>query len=137
MSGAVEGGAVASNNPVSPVAGGRRLLTGREKVMIGVGIFAACGLVELWGVIHAKKGHLDRVRFIQGNLRGGVATPLAQHETIVEAVAAGDADMAATLLRAHVAGSLQFMERHLRDRPDLFEPDTDGPPDLEPLRPNA
>lgn len=48
MSGAVEGGAVTSNNPVSPVAGGRRLLTGREKVMIGVGIFAACGLVAMW-----------------------------------------------------------------------------------------
>ena len=47
MSGAVEGGA-ASNDPVSPVAGGRRLLTGREKVMIGVGIFAACGLVAMW-----------------------------------------------------------------------------------------
>jgi type IV secretion system protein VirB10 len=47
VSGAVEGGA-ASNDPVSPVAGGRRLLTGREKVMIGVGIFAACGLVAMW-----------------------------------------------------------------------------------------
>ncbi|TGN67470.1 GntR family transcriptional regulator [Paracoccus liaowanqingii] len=95
-------------------------------------LFAACGLAELWGVIHAKKGHLDRVRFIQGNLRGGVTTPLAQHETIVEAVAAGDADAAASLLRAHVAGSLQFMERHLRERPDLFEPG----PDLEPWRPS-
>ncbi|MBE7248599.1 TrbI/VirB10 family protein [Roseomonas mucosa] len=48
MSDAVEGGAVASNDPVSPVAGGRRLLTGREKVLIGVGIFAACGLVAMW-----------------------------------------------------------------------------------------
>jgi len=48
VSGVVEGGAAASNDPVSPVAGGRRLLTGREKVMIGVGIFAACGLVAMW-----------------------------------------------------------------------------------------
>ena len=48
MSGAVEGGTAASNDPVSPVAGGRRLLTGREKLMIGVGIFAACGLVAMW-----------------------------------------------------------------------------------------
>lgn len=48
MSGVVEGGTAASNDPVSPVSGGRRLLTGREKVMIGVAIFAACGLVAMW-----------------------------------------------------------------------------------------
>lgn len=94
-------------------------------------LFDACGLAELWGVIHAKKGHLDRVRFLQGSLRGGVATPLAQHEAIVEAVAAGDADRAASLLRAHVAGSLEFMERQLRERPELFRPGPDGQPDLE------
>ncbi|HWX51526.1 MAG TPA: TrbI/VirB10 family protein [Roseomonas sp.] len=44
----VSGGGDASNDPVSPVAGGRRLLTGREKVMIGVAVFAACGMVALW-----------------------------------------------------------------------------------------
>lgn len=48
MSGAVEGGTAASNDPVSPVAGGRRLLTGREKVLIGAAVFAACGMVALW-----------------------------------------------------------------------------------------
>jgi type IV secretion system protein VirB10 len=44
----VEGGTTASSDPVSPVSGGRRLLTGREKVMVGVAIFAACGLVAMW-----------------------------------------------------------------------------------------
>jgi type IV secretion system protein VirB10 len=48
MSGLVEGGSAASNDPVSPVAGGRRLLTGREKVLIGAAVFAACGMVALW-----------------------------------------------------------------------------------------
>jgi type IV secretion system protein VirB10 len=48
MSGVVEGGTAASNDPVSPVAGGRRLLTGREKVLIGAAVFAACGMVALW-----------------------------------------------------------------------------------------
>jgi type IV secretion system protein VirB10 len=48
MSGVVEGGSAASNDPVSPVAGGRRLLTGREKVLIGAAVFAACGMVALW-----------------------------------------------------------------------------------------
>lgn len=48
MSGVAEGGSAASNDPVSPVAGGRRLLTGREKVLIGAAVFAACGMVALW-----------------------------------------------------------------------------------------
>jgi type IV secretion system protein VirB10 len=48
MSDAIAEGAAASNDPVSPVAGGRRLLTGREKIIIGVMVFAACGLLALW-----------------------------------------------------------------------------------------
>ena len=43
-----QNGGTASNDPVSPVAGGRRLLTGREKLLVGVALFAACGLVALW-----------------------------------------------------------------------------------------
>lgn len=68
-------------------------------------LFAACGVADLWGVIHAEQGHLDRVRFIQGNLRGGVTLPLAQDEALVDALAEGAAHKAAALTRAHVAGS--------------------------------
>jgi type IV secretion system protein VirB10 len=59
MSGAVEGGTAASNDAVSPIAGGRRLLTGREKVLIGAVVFAACGMVALWP---ASKPAPDRER---------------------------------------------------------------------------
>lgn len=83
-------------------------------------LFEAADLLEVWTVIHARKGHLDRIRFIQGNARGSVEVPLAQHETILEALSAGDADRSAELLREHIAGSLVFMERHLRERPELF-----------------
>ncbi|SCY11908.1 GntR family transcriptional regulator [Paracoccus tibetensis] len=89
-------------------------------------LFEAAGLHEVWSVIHARKGHLDRIRFIQGNARGSVEVPLAQHETILQALADGDADRSADLLREHVAGSLVFMERHLRERPELFV-DEGGP----------
>lgn len=89
-------------------------------------LFAAAGLPELWGVIHAKKGHLDRIRFIQGNARGSVEVPLSQHEAILDAVQHGAVQGAEELMRSHVAGSLEFMERHLRERPELFEPDTDA-----------
>ncbi|MGP9804848.1 GntR family transcriptional regulator [Paracoccus sp. NSM] len=83
-------------------------------------LFEAADLQEVWAVIHARKGHLDRVRFIQGNARGSVEVPLAQHEAILQALSARDPDQAADLLREHIAGSLTFMERHLREQPDMF-----------------
>ena len=42
------GGASASNDPVSTVAGGRRLMTGCEKVLLGAVVFAACGVMAMW-----------------------------------------------------------------------------------------
>lgn len=89
-------------------------------------LFEAADLREVWAVIHARKGHLDRIRFIQGNARGSVEVPLAQHETILQALADRDPNRAADLLREHIAGSLVFMERHLRERPGIFL-DDDAP----------
>ncbi|MDP5306817.1 GntR family transcriptional regulator [Paracoccus spongiarum] len=86
-------------------------------------LFTAAGLGELWAVIHAKKGHLDRIRFIQGNMRGSVQVPLVQHVEILEAVRRGAAPEAEALMRAHVAGSLSFLERSLHSHPDLFDAD--------------
>lgn len=83
-------------------------------------LFAAADLPELWSVIHARKGHLDRIRFIQGTARGSVEVPLQQHEQILSAVAENSPDRAARLLAEHVAGSLVFLDRHLRERPEMF-----------------
>jgi GntR family transcriptional regulator, rspAB operon transcriptional repressor len=83
-------------------------------------LFDAAGLGDLWAVIHARKGHLDRIRFLQGNARGSVEVPLAQHEAILASLEARASDESASLLREHVAGSLVFMERLLPERPDLF-----------------
>ncbi|WP_410218200.1 GntR family transcriptional regulator [Paracoccus sp. (in: a-proteobacteria)] len=90
-------------------------------------LFEAAGLSELWGVIHAKKGHLDRVRFIQGNSRGGVTVPLSQHLEILDVISKGEADRAEALMRSHVAGSLNFMEEQLDARPELFDREADDP----------
>lgn len=86
-------------------------------------LFEAADLQEVWAVIHAKKGHLDRIRFIQGNVRGSVEVPLAQHEAILQALEDHDTERAAELLSEHIAGSLIFLERHLQERPELFAAD--------------
>lgn len=93
-------------------------------------LFDAAGLPEIWDVIHAKKGHLDRVRFLQGNMRG-VTVPLTQHEALLDAIARGTVAETERLLREHLGGSLDFLDRHLRERPELFVTDPEGQGDLE------
>ncbi|MDN5568533.1 MAG: FCD domain-containing protein, partial [Paracoccus sp. (in: a-proteobacteria)] len=60
------------------------------------------------------------IRFIQGTVRGSVDAPLKQHEQILDALAARDGDLAAALLKDHIAGSLAFLDRHLNERPEMF-----------------
>lgn len=98
-------------------------------------LFAAADLPEIWSVIHARKGHLDRIRFIQGAMRGHVEVPLGQHELILEALAEARPDLAERRLREHIAGSLQFLDRHLRERPEMFLDDA-APAPIRP-RPRA
>nr|WP_204354498.1 GntR family transcriptional regulator [Paracoccus saliphilus] len=93
-------------------------------------LFDIAGLPEIWDVIHAKKGHLDRVRFLQGSMRG-VTVPLAQHEILLDAIARGAVKDTERLLREHLEGSLDFLEKHLRERPELFVTDSEGQGDLE------
>ncbi|WP_304620866.1 GntR family transcriptional regulator [Paracoccus sediminilitoris] len=83
-------------------------------------LFDAVDLSDVWAVIQARKGHLDRIRFIQGTVRGSVEVPLRQHEQILDALTAQDGDLAARLLKDHIAGSLAFLARHLRERPEMF-----------------
>lgn len=83
-------------------------------------LFDAVDLSDVWAVIQARKGHLDRIRFIQGTVRGSVEVPLCQHEQILDALTAQDGNLAARLLKDHIAGSLAFLERHLRERPEMF-----------------
>ncbi|TYR32717.1 GntR family transcriptional regulator [Mesorhizobium microcysteis] len=83
-------------------------------------LFALAGMGELWGLIHSRKAHLDRVRFLQGPQDGKVPTLIEEHQGILDAVARSDAQGAETVLRKHIAGAVLYMEELLLLRPDLF-----------------
>jgi DNA-binding GntR family transcriptional regulator len=83
-------------------------------------LFALAGMRELWTVIHAKKAHLDRIRFLQRPDDTTVAPLIEDHQTILDAIARRDQETAEAVLRRHVAGAVLYMEDLLVRRPELF-----------------
>ena len=72
------------------------------------------------------KAHMDRFRHLM--LTGIESLPgvLAQHEAIVEAIEAGDADAAATAMQTHLRRILQFVGQAQTAHPEFFIADA-GP----------
>jgi len=86
-------------------------------------LFALVDMAEIWGVIHGRKAHLDRIRFLQATPRPGrLAELVRHHEAILDAIRQGAAIAAEEMLRLHVSGSVGFMERLLVEKPTLFDP---------------
>jgi len=84
-------------------------------------LFDTAGMDRVWAAIHAKKAHLDRIRFLHVPEPGKSEEVAEQHTRILEAIAAGDADLTERNVREHVSGSLVYLERLMVDRPELFQ----------------
>lgn len=83
-------------------------------------LFDLAGMGPLWGVIHARKAHLDRIRALQVPEPGKLARVVEEHEAILDAIAARDPDRGERALRSHVTNVLTALDRQLSERPDLF-----------------
>lgn len=89
-------------------------------------LFEIAGMGGIWQVIHARKAHLDRIRFLKAAERSELDSLTRQHEAILDAIANRSRLSAQELVRAHVSGSLAFMQALLQSNPELF--DTPGKP---------
>jgi DNA-binding GntR family transcriptional regulator len=85
-------------------------------------LFNTAGMDRLWGAIHAKKAHLDRVRFLHVPEPGKTTRVTEQHTGIIDAIEAGDKGLTEERVRKHMAGSLKYLAKLMNERPDLFEP---------------
>lgn len=83
-------------------------------------LFILAGMGELWSVIHARKAHLDRIRFLQAPAPGKIPLLVDEHETILNAIERGDERQAEETLRVHIAGAVLYMEELLLLQPQLF-----------------
>lgn len=89
-------------------------------------LFALADMGEIWGVIHGRKAHLDRIRFLQVAPQQNRLNELVRHhEAILDAIRQHAAVAAEEMLRLHVSGAISFMERRLIEQPALFHPSPD------------
>ena len=78
------------------------------------------GRPRLWHTVEEVKAQLDRVRVLSLEDPAWLATILAQHRDIVEAVLAGDAARAASAMETHVRAVFASIEAIARERPEYF-----------------
>ena len=80
-----------------------------------------------WAVGRRANGHLDRVRRLSLPEPGYLAEMVEEHRRVVEAVEAGDPDLAEAALRHHLRMVLSSVPKIRAERPELFtDDDEDG-----------
>lgn len=73
-----------------------------------------------WKVLEGLKAQMDRVRFLSMPMATPVATLVAQHDAITEAIIAGDPDHAEETVRIHLREILKSLPKLAAQYPDLF-----------------
>ena len=73
-----------------------------------------------WRVLESLKVQMDRVRYLSMPQATPVPTLIAQHEAIVEAIAAHSPDGAETAMRVHLSEILRSLPRIVEAHPEMF-----------------
>jgi DNA-binding GntR family transcriptional regulator len=85
------------------------------------GLAGAADCASAWKVIEEAKAQMDRVRFLSVPDATPVGHLIAQHQAILDAVAAGRAAAAERAMRDHLREILKSLPRLSRAFPDMFE----------------
>ncbi len=83
-------------------------------------IVSLSGVERLATVLEPVRLTLNRVRHLAAPVAGRMQMLTAQHQLIVDAMLAGDAEAAVLAMQAHLEALSPFIEALLRDRPELF-----------------
>ena len=85
------------------------------------------GLPGLWEEIERCKVHMDRCRHLSlVTVDKDYRVIVAQHNTIIDAIEAGDVAASAEAMRIHLRRILEFVEKIARLHPQYFESDRDA-----------
>ncbi|GAT74597.1 GntR family transcriptional regulator [Microbacterium sp. HM58-2] len=84
-------------------------------------LLGLAGHSNAWAAVSAAKGHLDRARYVGMSATRGVQDYVDDHERVVDALAAGDADAAIAALRAHLRFVFADLEAVRAEHPELFD----------------
>lgn len=90
-----------------------------EQFHIAIAEGAGCGLA--WNAIADIKAHMDRVCNLQLRHPDSMKNLIAEHEAIIVAIDARDAEKAAGAMRRHLNGILSDLPQIESSNPELFE----------------
>lgn len=85
------------------------------------------GRAGLWSVLRNTKAQLDRVRHLSTQDTAWTRRNIAEHESIVERVVAGDAEGASAAMRTHLSNVFISIERISREHPEFFRAPEEDP----------
>lgn len=83
-------------------------------------IACAAGCESSWKLLETLKAQMDRVRFLSFPNTTPVATLIGQHQAVVDAIKAGDPDLAEQAMRGHLAEILKSLPKIAAAHPELF-----------------
>jgi DNA-binding GntR family transcriptional regulator len=74
-------------------------------------MYEAAGMSELWLLVRQRSGHVDRLRRLHLPEAGKAESVVADHQAITQALRARDPAAAQAALRAHLSGTLGFVDQ--------------------------
>lgn len=81
-------------------------------------MYEAAGLRDLFMLMRQRSGHVDRLRRLHLPTKGKAQAVVRDHKAIVEAIEARQPDAAQAALRAHLGGSLAFVDAVRQQHPE-------------------
>lgn len=79
------------------------------------------GKAYAWRVVEEVKAQMDRVRYLSFGGATSTAVLIDQHESVVDALAAGNRKLAEASIRAHLREILKSLPQIAAAHPDLFD----------------
>jgi GntR family transcriptional regulator, rspAB operon transcriptional repressor len=94
-------------------------------------LMVVAGQEAAWQVVDAAKVNLDRIRHLSARHTFKRLAILAEHEQIIDAVVAGDPDVAVAAMRLHLRGVFTSSGQMMQMHPEFFQ---SAPGDARPAR---
>lgn len=83
-------------------------------------MFEIAGMPDLWNLIQARSGHIDRLRALNLMEPDKASTVLQAHGQIMERILVRDVAGAQAAVRQHLSGTLALMKEIREANPDFF-----------------
>ncbi len=83
-------------------------------------LFKAAGVANLWQLVSARSGHIDRLRNLNLPDPGKPANILQYHGLILDAIETGDEAAADKAVREHLSGTLDQVDQIVARYPEYF-----------------